>query len=117
MKPGDAKEMQNIFKSNLNEVWKGRFKPEEQKSALEIIKLFYESRQGVIKLFNEYSLIASEAKCRRKHGEELKILSPKQMLQRLPTALVQVKAGNTSENLVNEIRQIIYSLYLEKEIT
>ena len=44
MKPEDAKEMQNIFKSNLNEVWKGRFKPEEQKSALEIIKLFYEWR-------------------------------------------------------------------------
>ena len=38
----------------------------------------------------------------------LKILTPKQMLQRLPIALVQVKAGNTSENLLNEIRQIIY---------
>ena len=36
------------------------------------------------------------------------------MLQRLPIALAQVKAGNTSENLVNEIRQIIYFLYLEK---
>ena len=39
------------------------------------------------------------------------------MLERLPTALVQVKAGNTSENLLNEIRQIIYSLYRAKEIT
>ena len=39
------------------------------------------------------------------------------MLQRLPIALAQVKAGNTSENLQNEIRQIIYSLYQEKEIT
>ena len=39
------------------------------------------------------------------------------MLQRLPIALVQVKAGNTSENLLSEIRQIIYSLYREKEIT
>ena len=39
------------------------------------------------------------------------------MLQRLPIALAQVKAGNTSENLLNEIRQIIYSLYPEKEIT
>ena len=47
----------------------------------------------------------------------LKILSPKQMLQRLPIALAQVKAGNTSENLLNEIRQIIYSLYRGKEIT
>ena len=45
----------------------------------------------------------------------LKIISPKQMIQRLPIALVQVKAGNTSENLLNEIRQIIYSLYLAKK--
>ena len=39
------------------------------------------------------------------------------MLQRLPIALAQVKAGDTSENLLNEIREIIYSLYREKEIT
>ena len=39
------------------------------------------------------------------------------MLQRLPIALAQVKVGNTSENLLNEIRQIIYSLYRAKEIT
>ena len=39
------------------------------------------------------------------------------MLQRLLIALAQVKAGNTSENLLNEIRQIIYALYREKEIT
>ena len=37
------------------------------------------------------------------------------MLQRLPTALAQVKTGNTSENLLNEIRQIMYSLYRAKE--
>ena len=47
----------------------------------------------------------------------LKILTPKQMLQRLPIALAQVKAGNNSENLLNEIREIIYSLYQSKEIT
>ena len=39
------------------------------------------------------------------------------MLQRLPITLAQVKTGNTSENLLNEIRQIIYSLYREKEVT
>ena len=48
---------------------------------------------------------------------KLKILTPKQMLQRLPIALAQVKAGNNSENLLNEIRQIVYSLYQAKEIT
>ena len=39
------------------------------------------------------------------------------MFQRLPRALAQVKAGNTSENLLNEVKQIIYSLYWAKEIT
>ena len=39
------------------------------------------------------------------------------MIQRLPIALAQVKAGNNSEDLVNEIRQIVYSLYQSKEIT
>ena len=41
-------------------------------------------------------------------GTGLKILAPKQMLQRLPIALAQVKAGNNSESLLNEIRQIVY---------
>ena len=50
-------------------------------------------------------------------GTGLKILTPKQMLQRLPIALAQIKAGNNSESLLNEIRQIVYSLYQSKEIT
>ena len=49
--------------------------------------------------------------------DHLKILTPKQMLQRLPIALAQVKIGNTSKNLLNKIRKIIYSLYRAKEIT
>ena len=47
----------------------------------------------------------------------LKILTPKQMLQRLRIALAQIKAGNNSQNLLNEIRPIVYSLYQSKEIT
>ena len=47
----------------------------------------------------------------------LKILTPKQMFQRLPIALSQVKAGNNLESLLNEIRQILYSLYQSKRIT
>ena len=50
-------------------------------------------------------------------NEMLKILTPNQMLNRLPIALAQVKAGNNSESLLNEIRQIVYSLYRSKEIT
>ena len=59
----------------------------------------------------------SEAKYKTKYGEDLKILTHKQMFQRLPIALAQVKAGNASENLLNKIRQTIYSLYRAKEIT
>ena len=50
-------------------------------------------------------------------NEMLKVLTPNQMLKRLPIALAQVKAGNNSESLLNEIRQIVYSLYRSKEIT
>ena len=46
----------------------------------------------------------------------LKKLTPKQMFQRLPIALAQIKAGNDSESFLNEIRQIVYSLYQSKEI-
>ena len=52
-----------------------------------------------------------------KQGTGLKILTPKQILQRLPIALAQVKAGNNLESLLNQIRQIGYSLYQSKEIT
>ena len=70
-----------------------------------------------IKLNNDYAKIISEAKYKTKHGTGLKILTPKQILQRLPIALAQVKTGNNSQNLLNEIKQIIYSLYQSKEIT
>ena len=50
-------------------------------------------------------------------GTGLKILIPKQMLQRLAIALVQVKAVNNSESLLNEKRKIVYSLYQSKQIT
>ena len=52
-----------------------------------------------------------------KNGTGRKILTPKQMLKRLPIALAQVKAGNNSECLLNGIRQIVFSLYKSKEIT
>ena len=52
-----------------------------------------------------------------KHGKGLKILTPKQMFQRLPIAFAYVKAGNPSENLLNEIHQITCSFYQAKEIT
>ena len=50
-------------------------------------------------------------------GKGHKILPPKQLLQRLPLLLARVKAGNTSENILDEIRQIVYSLYQAKQIS
>ena len=52
-----------------------------------------------------------------KIGKGLKILTPDQMLSRLPVTLAQLKAGNNSEKLKNEIRQLLYSLYRSKKLT
>ena len=65
-------------------------------------------------MFDGYSRILSEFIYKTKYGKDLKILTPKQMLQRLPIVLAPVKAYNISENLLNEI---IYSFYWAKEIT
>ena len=54
---------------------------------------------------------------RKQQGLGLKILIPNQMLSRLPISLAQLKAGNNSEKLKNEIRQILYSLYRSKKLT
>ena len=54
---------------------------------------------------------------RQQQGKGLKILKPKQMLSRLPISLAQLKAGNNSEKLKNEIRQLLYSLYRSKKLT
>ena len=61
--------------------------------------------------------VAYKSKQNETEGKGLKILTPKQMLQRLPIALAQIKAGNNSESLLNEIRLIVYSLYQSKQIT
>ena len=78
--------------------------------------MLYKARNDAIKFYDNYSSMLSEAKHEATKEKGIKILTPIQMLQRLPIALAQVKAGN-SENLLNEIRQIIYYLYQSKEIT
>ena len=55
---------------------------------------------------------------RKKHsGQGSEILTPNQMLSRLPITLAQSKAGNNSEKLKNEIRQLLYSLYRSTKLT
>ena len=70
--------------------------------------------------FLDLACLAKVSGCMRDQISDhsnLKILTPKEGLQILPIAVAEVKAGNTSENLLNEIRKIIYSFYQAKEIT
>ena len=75
----------------------------------------------IINLLNGNGEITSEAIQKSKQNKAtetgLKILTLKQMFQRLPVVLGQVKFGNNSESSLNEIRQIVYSLYQSKQIT
>ena len=85
-----------------------KHKSEKQLYTIKTVKNLYDLRQKVINLLNDYLKIRSEAIYKSNQnnmteGKGLKILTPKQMLQRLPIALAQVKAGNNSENLLNEI--------------
>ena len=120
IKFSEAKNKQNEFLNKLSNIKIGR-KTLEQEKIINNLERFYVSRQEVINFFRDYTEMLSDANYKAKQnetkGKGLKILTPKQMLQRLPIALAQVKAGNNSENLLNEIRQIIYSLYQAKEIT
>ena len=63
--------------------------------------MLYKARKSVIGYFDDYSSVGSEAKLKATDGERLKILIPKQLIQALPIGLAEVKAGNTSENLLN----------------
>ena len=111
----DVKNNQQKFKSYLGEIKKGN-KSKDQKNTLFNVEMLYKARNEAIKFYDDYSLMMSEAKTKATKGTGLKILTPKQMLQRLPIALAQVKAGNNSESLSNEIRQIVYSLYQSKKL-
>ena len=115
----DVKNNQEKFKSYLGEIRKGNKKRRstEQKNALYNIEMLYKARNAAIKFYDDYSSMMSQGKTKATKGTGLKILTPKQMPQRLPIALAQVKVDNNSESLLNEIRQIVYSLYQPKQIT
>ena len=95
------------FKSNLAEIKQENpdLKSKDQINVIQNVQ--NDLRETIIDFSRDYSFLMSAAK-------GLKILTSKQMLQRLPIALAQLKAGSASENLLNEIRQIIFSLYQAK---
>ena len=120
IKFSDALNKQNEFLNKLSDVKIGKKTP-EQKEVINNLENLYKPREEVINFFRDYVEMLSNANYSAKQNETkgrgLKTLTPKQMLQRFPIALAQVKVGNNSENLLNEIRQIIYSLYQSNEIT
>ena len=113
-----AIEQQYNFHKNLNTIRIGN-KSDNQKRTLANINMFYNARENAIQFIKEYGSMILEARSlamKEQEGKGLKILTPNQMLKRLPIALAQIKAGNNSESLLNENRQIVYSLYRSKEI-
>ena len=115
----EAKNRQKNYLHYLNIIRKG-YKNPVQKTTLSNIENHFNARESTIKFIEDYgSMILEARKLAREDqkGEGIKILTPNQMLKRLPIALAQVKAGNNSASLLNEIRQIVYSLYRSKEIT
>ena len=105
------------LKSKLGKIKKGNPK-RKSKTNLDVIRnvdKLYDSSHAAINFFVEYTERVSEAKSREKQEVTgLKTLTLKQMLQRFSVALAQIKAGNNSESLLNEIRQIVYSFYQSK---
>ena len=97
IKFSEVKNKQNEFSNTLNDIKVGK-KTIEQKETINNLKKFYISREEAINFFREYIEMLSDAnhdaKQNETEGKGLKILTPKQMLQRLPIALAQVKAGN-----------------------
>ena len=112
-----CKKNQREFESKLSSVTIGGNKSKKQLSDIENITKIYKSREGVIKFYNTYFKMIHKAAYDSKLGKGLKILTAKQMLQKLPMVLEEVKSGNPSENLLNEIIQILYSLYQEEKVT
>ena len=100
------KELVNVINSRLKDLKEEIKKMSDAEIEIEDPELIVDIVEEVLK-FNEQN----------QQGKSLKILTPNQMLSRLPITLAQLKAGNNSEKLKNEIRQSLYSLYHSKNMT
>ena len=96
----------NVIISGLKDLKEEIKKMSEAEKEIENPEWIVEIDEKILK-FNEQN----------QQGKGLNILTPNQMLSRLPITLAQLKAGNNSEKLKNEIRQLLYSLYCSKNIT
>ena len=114
----EAKDDQTKLRSDMGEIKTVRKKYQKRvRKQEQILKVFIMQEKQLLFFLMNISQDHQKLDVKQEKGTGIKILTPKQMLQRLPIALAQVKAGNNSESLLNEIRQIVYSLYQSKEIT
>ena len=72
-----------------------------------------EKPNNIVKIIDEILRFNKE----EQEGQDIQILTPRQMISRLPISLAQLEAGNNSGKLKIEIRQLLYSLYRSKKIT
>ena len=87
------------------------------KAAKEMVDVYNEVKKMFIKSSIPANDETSESETEEQEGQGLKILTPKQMIIRLPILLAQLRARNNSQKLKNEIRQIVYSLYRSKNLS
>ena len=99
-------ELVNMINSGLKDLEEEIKKMSEEEKRIEDPELIVEIVEKILK-FNKQN----------QEGQGLKILTPNQMLSRLPIYLAQLKAGNNSKKLKNGIRQLLYSLYRSKNMT
>ena len=104
--------MEYILSFNTNTKPRSDKDKNKKYDVVDSAKNLYEGRELILNSFKSGLFPLKSTK-----GTWVKISTPKQMLQRLPIAFAQVKTGNNSEKLLNEIRQIVYSLYQSKEFT
>ena len=110
----EVKNLQQDYEKYLKDIQKGT-KSVEQKKPIPNINVLFNAKNNAIKFIEDYGSLILEAKRLAKQERRgLIILTPKQMLQRLLIALEQIKAGNNSESLLNEIRQIVYSFFVNQ---
>ena len=96
----------------LDKYYSPRQSPIDKDFGPEFRRMFGEEIPDMSELESEESAEKENTK-----GQGLKILTPQQMLSRLPISLAQLKAGNNSEKLNNEVRQLLYSLYRSKKLS
>ena len=106
----------NKFTHNVTELKKYKYETKKRFSINQKkMERYYRDLKNIVDLYNIYNLKSDSDTSIE--GKGLKILTNKQMLNRLPILLAQIEAGNNSKSLKNEIRQILYSLYRSKVLT